>query len=170
MISVVDNEQHQTLHNHLYLLTLEVDRLIVGDEYHTLPCHLTLVSRFKSELDFDELALAIKPIFEHSAPIQFSFTKEAIIGPKNTTVHLIEKSLELSNLHLQLVEILRKLNVTYTMPEYIDEGYLPHVSKRQDTNTEIGYKQLSNYAFLIKVEKTGNKDIRKIRAKFKLGC
>ena len=154
--------------NHLYLLILEVDRLIVGDKYPTLPSHLTLVSRFKSELDFNALALVVKPIVENALPIQLSFGDDAVIGPKNTAVHLIEKTQELENLHLQLLKTLNSLNVTYALPEYVAEGYLPHISSREGASFKVGHSQSANHAYLIEVAKTKNKDIRIIRTKFLL--
>jgi 8-oxo-dGTP diphosphatase len=154
---------------HLYLFTLEVDPLVVGDVYNPLPSHLTLVSRFWSELSYDEIAKAVSPTLAKSEPVELIFGKEAVIGPKKTAVHLVENTLEIRNLHSQLLKALTKLKVSFTSPQFIGEGHRPHVSKRQDVEFLVGHKQVAGNVYLIEVEIVGKEHLRKVRAKFKLG-
>jgi len=154
---------------HLYLFTLEVDQLVVGYVYNPLPSHLTLVSRFWSELPPNLIVDAVSPTFAQSGPIELIFSQEAVIGPKKTAVHLVENTLELKDLHSQLIEVLTSLKVSFTSPQFIREGHRPHVSKRQDVQFAVGQKQAASHAYLIDVEIVGKEQLRNICAKFKLG-
>ncbi len=154
---------------HLYLLTLEVDPLIVGNVYNPLPSHLTLVSRFWSELPHDEIAEAVKPIFAQAAPIELIYGGQAVIGPKKTAVHLVENTAELVRLHSQLVEKLDTLNVAYVSPQFVGTGHRPHVSKRENIQFAVGDRHLAHNAYLIEVEIRGKDHLRNICTRFTLG-
>lgn len=153
---------------HLYLFTLEVEPLKVGGAYNPLPAHLTLISRFWSELSPSEIANMALASFTHSKPVELLFGAEAVIGPKKTKVHLVENTLELKNLHSQLCEVLAKHGVTITQPQFIGEGYLPHVSKREGSNYLVGDRRESRCAYLIEVMIEGTKQQRYVREVFKL--
>ncbi len=174
---MTDNMKHcvenalQTAQNiHLYLITLEVDPLVVGEIYNPLPSHLTLVSRFWSELQSEEIAGSIKAVLSMTDLKELIFGEEAIIGPKKTAVHLIENTAELKNLHTRLVEELNNLNVSFTSPQFIGDGHKPHVSKRQGVHYPAGNTKPVHHAYLIEVEIHGEEHLRYIRAKLKLGA
>lgn len=154
---------------HLYLFALEVESLKIGDVYNPLPAHLTLISRFWSELPPSEIVDAVNPIFAQPEPVELIFDKEAVIGPKNTAVHLIKNSLELKNLHSQLLKVLTEHGVTFTQPEFVGEGHKPHVSKREGMNFPVGHRKEVRHAYLIEVIIDGTKQQRYVRAMFKLG-
>ena len=153
---------------HLYLFTIEVEPLKVGEVYNPLPSHLTLISRFWSELTPCRIADAVSPTFTHSAPVELIFEKEAIIGPKKTVVHLIENTFELKKLHSRLLDLLAKHQVTFTQPQFIGEGHRPHVSKRENENFPVGHKQECRRAYLIEVFIDGTKQQRNVRTVFEL--
>jgi|SRR5882757_2505120 len=153
---------------HLYLFTLEIDPLVVGEVYNPLPSHLTLVSRFWSKLSPDVIVNATRAIFEQTKPIELTFGDEDAIGPKKTAVHLIENSEVTKQLHLVLVDVLNNLNVTYTQPRFIGEGHLPHVSKRDNVEYAVGSRRVVDTVYLIEVEIRGNDHLRYVRAKFDL--
>ena len=151
---------------HLYLFTFEVAPLVVGDVYNPLPSHLTLVSRFRSELPPGQIVNAVSPTFAQSGEIELVFDGAAAIGPKKTSVHLVENTLELNNLHMQLLDVLTKLKVSFTLPQFIGEGHRPHVSKRYDVQFLGGHRQAAEHTYLIEVETCGEDHLRHIRAKF----
>jgi 8-oxo-dGTP diphosphatase len=155
---------------HLYLITLEVDPLVVSEVYNPLPSHLTLVSRFWSKLQPDVIIASIQPILTNTKLKELVFGEEEIIGPKKTAVHLIKNTLELKSLHLRLLEVLNNLNVLFTSPQFIGAGHRPHVSKRQDIHYPAGSRRPVHHAYLIEVEILGEEHLRYIRAKLKLGA
>ena len=101
---------------HLYLFTLEVTPMTVGDIHNPLPSHLTLVSRFWSNLSSEKLAEAVKPIFQGTHPIGLTFGEIALLGPQKVEAHLIEPTEELKDLHIRLANLLKTLSVTFTAP------------------------------------------------------
>lgn len=153
---------------HLYLLTLEVTPLAVGGIYNPLPSHLTLMSRFWSELLPDEISEIIKPLFDRASPIELAFGKPARLGPKKIDVHLIEPDKSLKKLHHDLHNLLNATNVTYEYPQFVGEGHKPHVSIREDDQFRAGHKHIASAAYLIEVEIEGDKHLRFIRARFEL--
>ena len=126
------------------------------------------MSRFWSKLLPDEIADAVAPVFEHATPIELIFGEEATIGPKNTAVHLIKNAHAPKRLHLQLVQLLNELGVTYTLPQFVGEGYLPHVSKRAGALFAAGSHRVAGVAYLVEVEIRGEDHLRYVRAKFDL--
>ena len=154
---------------HIYLFTLEVEPFKIGEVYNPLPAHLTLISRFWSELPPSEIVDAVNPIFAQSEPVELIFDKEAVIGPKNTAVHLIKNTPELKNLHARLLEVLDRHRVTFTQPQFIGDGHKPHVSKREDVNFPVGHRKEVRHAYLIEVIVDGTKQQRNVRAVFQLG-
>src|SRR3982750_1638619 len=104
---------------HLYLFTLEVTPMVVGRTYNPLPSHLTLMSRFWSDLSPEELGEIIKPLFLRTQPIELTFGETATLGPKQVAVHLVENTKELRSLHSQLYDGLNAKGVTYTVPQFV---------------------------------------------------
>lgn len=84
---------------HRYLFILEITHLEVGKVYVELPSHLTLMSRFFSDLSPDQLKDLVRPLFERTAPIQLVFDETEQLGPKKLTVHMVDYSDELRALH-----------------------------------------------------------------------
>lgn len=54
------------IHKRRYLFILEIAPLETGKIYAELPSHLTLMSRFWSELSPDELAGIVRPLFQNA--------------------------------------------------------------------------------------------------------
>lgn len=153
---------------HLYLFTLEITPLKVGKTYNPLPSHLTLMSRFWSELSPDEIAKIVKPLFDCAGPIELIFGEPAQLGPKKIDVHLVKPNKSLKKLHDELHNLLDAANVTYEYPRFVGEGHKPHVSKREDDQFRAGHKQIANAAYLIEVAIKGDKHLRFIQARFEL--
>lgn len=153
----------------LYLFTLEVTPTEVGTTYNPLPPHLTLMSRFWSAFSPNEIAQHVAPLFENVTPITLTFGEQARLGPQQTPVHLIENTLQLHALHAKLKNVLDKLGVTYTKPEYIGRGHKPHVSIRPGISFGQGYQQISRTVYLVEVHIEGTEHQRTIQTKFQLG-
>jgi hypothetical protein len=150
--------------NHLYLFTLEVVPLDVGKTYAELPSHLTLMSRFRSDLSHEKLSDIVNPLFRNTPAMDLVFGKTITLGPKKLTVHTVKQSAELK-LHKRLHGILDTINAEYQYPQYIGMHHVPHVTQRKGKYFEPGSVQLSPAAYLIEVIDTE----RIVRARFKLG-
>ena len=97
---------------HRYLFTLQVAQVETGKTYDELPSHLTLMSRFFSELSPEQITKVVRPLFANTKPIELSFGTTAELGPKKLTVHLVTCSGELKQLHSELRSLLDSINVT----------------------------------------------------------
>lgn len=155
-------------HEHLYLFTLEVTPLSVGETYNPLPSHLTLMSRFRAELAPEELAKIVTPLFERTNPIELCFGKLATLGPNQVAAHLIKNTEAIKTLHSELRVLLNKAKVTYAIPQYIGDGHKPHISKREGDQFLPGHKQMAKAAYLIEVKINGKDHLRFVRSRFDL--
>lgn len=152
----------------LYLFTLEVKPLSVGETYNPLPAHLTLMSRFWSNLSPEELSEFVAPIFRQTKIILLKFSESALLGPQKTKVDLIAPTKELENLHNQLKAKLDSANVEFTNPQWVGGGWKPHVSKRAENNFKVGGTLQSSSVYLIEVKIENNDHVRFIKNKFNL--
>lgn len=69
---------------------------------------------------------------------------------------------------MQLYELLSSLSVEPTAPEWVAEGYKPHVAERTNGSLAVGSEHTSRAAYLIEVEVPGQDHKRLIRHKFAL--
>lgn len=154
---------------HLYLITLEIEPLDVAGMYNPLPAHLTLVSRFWSELPSSRLANILLPVFKRAPAIELVFAEPAKLGPKQVTAHLIAPNPALQYLHTQLVTLLTDNDAKFLYPQFIGEHHKPHVTQREHTSFVPGQRLISSAAYLIEVEIRSNDDhVRLVCEKFNL--
>ena len=125
---------------HLYLFTLEIEPLEVGKTYEELPSHLTLMSRFWSDLSPEDLTAKVRPQFIETAPIQLVFGKTVMLGPKKVTAHMVTSSSE-KQVHNNIRELLDTLKVEYQYPEFIGDNHKPHVTAREGVQFAPGSKR-----------------------------
>lgn len=151
--------------SHRYLFTLEVAPAEAGKTYGDLPAHLTLMSRFFSDLTPDQLAERVRPLFAQTPPFELLFGSTMQLGPKKLTVHTVANSHELKQLHNRLRTLLDSVAATYEYPQFTSDGHKPHVTKREGVQFEAGDKHSAETACLVEVVDAK----RVIRAKFVLG-
>lgn len=146
-----------------------MDELIVGKTYNPLPAHLTLVSRFYSEASPEEIVKIANPIFGKTNSIELLFEDAASLGPKQTAADLIISSKELLDLHRRVIKSLTTIDASYTNPQFVGDGWKPHVSKRAEQSFSAGDQVISSAAYLIEVKIDGtDNQVRHIRHKFSL--
>lgn len=104
-----------------YLFTLEITPLEVGKTYDELPSHLTLMSRFFSELSPEELTEKVALLFKSTAPIELKFGETTKLGPKELTVHMVDNTDQLKELHNNLKSLLSSLNAAYEYPQSLEQ-------------------------------------------------
>jgi hypothetical protein len=149
-----------------YLFALEVQPLEVGDIHQALPLHCTLMHRFWSELSPEALADKVASYFAIISPVKLIPYEHLLLGPKQVPVAELELTDQIKSLHMGLYELLNDLNVAYTAPEWVGEGYRSHVTEKENARLEVGSTHVSNAAYLIEVEVPEHPHARLIRHKF----
>ena len=156
-------KEAQEVMQYLYLFTLEITPLEVGRTYDELPSHLTLMSRFMSDLAAQELTSRVRLLFMSMTPPQLRFNETIKIGPKQVTAHMVTSADE-KTLHEELRILLDEANVDYQYPQFIGDGHKPHVTVRDGARFEPGDEHTVKAAYLIEVV-NGR---RVIRSRFEL--
>lgn len=135
---------------HLYLLTLEIEPLEIGRVYGELPSHLTLMSRFLSDLDPKELSDIIRSVIELAGNITLTFGRTIELGPKKVTAHMVDSPDEML-LHKRLQGALEEADVVFQYPQFIGSNHKAHVTKRDDKDFPLGSQLTSSAVYLIEV-------------------
>lgn len=153
---------------HLYLFTLEVEPLKVGDIYDELPLHCTLMFRFWSELPAEELTEKVQALFDQTKPILLIVKDRQLLGPKQVAAGTLELTDSLKRLHAQLHTLLVESGVEFTAPQWVDTGYKPHITDREHAQFSVDQKHLSRTAYLIEIGTNEHAHKRIVRVKFEL--
>lgn len=135
---------------HLYLFTLEIDPLEVGKVYDELPSHLTLMSRFLSDLDPKELSDISRPVIELTGNITLTFGPTIELGPKKVTAHMVDSPAE-KLLHKRLQVVLEEVGAIFQYPQFIGSNHKAHVTKRDGRDFPQGSQLISSTVYLIEV-------------------
>jgi len=146
---------------HLYLFTLEIVPLKVGKAYDELPSHLTLMSRFLSELSPDRLASHVQHVFVQTDPVILTIGRVEGLGPKKVAAHMVSSPSEMA-LHNELHKNLSALGVAFQYPQFIGMNHRAHVSVREGVMLREGQRHVSLVVYLIEVVDKK----RVVRAKF----
>ncbi|HSD56370.1 MAG TPA: 2'-5' RNA ligase family protein [Candidatus Saccharimonadales bacterium] len=136
---------------HRYLFILEIDPVEVGRAYEELPSHLTLMSRFFSDLPSAKITESVLPLFKSKNLVEVKFGQTTKLGPKKLTVHMVSNTDHLKGLHNDLKHLLDSLHVEYEYPQFIGEGHKPHVTWRNGNNFHAGDNRIASAAYLIEV-------------------
>lgn len=148
---------------HLYLFTLEIGPLDLNRAYDELPSHLTLMSRFMSDLPPEDLAATVRPLFVGTAPIRLVFGEAVELGSKKVMAYMVDSPDE-PRLHKELRKVLDRIDVEYQYPEFIDVNHKPHVTKREGVEYKLNDQYFTSAAYLIEVVDKR----RLVHAKFEL--
>jgi len=135
---------------HLYLFTLEIAPLETGVTYVELPSHLTLMSRFLSDLPPQELADVVQTLFTATVPIRLVFGETIELGPKKVLAHMVDSEGE-KVLHEKLRLLLDRVGVTPQYPQFVGDNHKAHVTAREGAEFSPGTARLSSAAYLIEI-------------------
>lgn len=135
---------------HLYLFTLEIEPLETGKAYDDLPSHLTLMSRFLSDLAPEQLSFIVEPLFADTKPINLLFGNAIELGPKKVTAHMVD-SPEEGVLHNRLQALLDDAGVTFQYPQFIGAAHRAHVTQRDSVDFPPKTHMISSVVYLIEV-------------------
>jgi len=148
----------------LYLFTLEIVPLEVGGVYDDLPSHLTLMSRFLSDLAPEDLARRVRPLFAKAGAVHLLFGETMTLGPKKVTAHMVDSPAE-KQLHNSLRELLNGCKAKYQYPEFIGDNHKAHVTERPGVQFAPGSGRVASAVYLIEIVHGK----RVVQAKFELG-
>lgn len=139
---------------HRYIFTLEIVSLQVGEVYETLPPHLTLMSRFWSDLSPVELSDMVRPLLSNAPALELIFGPVVELGPKKVLAHMIEQPKE-RELHKKLHTLLGTGLAVFEYPEFVGDNHKAHVTKRENVDFPSGSRIVSTAVYLIEIVEQG---------------
>lgn len=149
----------------LRLITMEIVPLRINESYDPLPSHLTLVSRFQTSLEEARLINLLKPIANSvRKSLELRCENTAIIGPKQTPVLIVTMSSMMRDIHDQIIAVLKD-RVTFKYPQFLEDGWRPHISRRDDEQIDTTTNIDCTAMYLIEVNRTEHGDKRYDRAR-----
>jgi 2'-5' RNA ligase len=114
-----------------YVLVTFLRPLADGTEFMVghWPLHTTLVANFAVDLHATELPQKLAQLFANHKPLQTVAIHDDHFGPEGQ-VHVtrLQLTAELASLHNQAVELIRGNGAVFDEPEYLQNGYKPHVT------------------------------------------
>lgn len=152
-----------------YVLALEVEPMAVGQAYDQLPMYCTIMPRFHSPLNPDELAAGLEPVLKKHQSVDLIPKDHCAFGPKKQLVTIVEPTKAITALHNDLLEILNELNVHYTEREWVGEGYIAHVTDKKGERLAERQTVTSGTVYLISVEHPLEGRRRFVHRSFSLG-
>lgn len=134
---------------HAYLLALEVEPVEVSKAYVALPLHCTVVHWFRSEKPPAEIIRAITEIVSSTPPLEIISGKPDLFGKdKDVPVNRIEKDETILELHKTLHTALQRIGVTDVVPEWTQDGFIPHVTRQRSGRFEEGRRIVAHKLYL----------------------
>lgn len=103
------------------------------------PLHATILDTFKTDWSVEDLLRAIKQAVANTTPFNITLIEGAMLGPdKDVPVKLLEQDAHILDLHSTLLELTKPGSFVFNTPEFVGEGFLPHVTDRLDSQVDVG--------------------------------
>ncbi len=160
---------------HAYLIILEITPLKTGSTYDMLPLHCTLVHWFWLKQEPEEVAQRLTTALNNTSSVVLKAGAEQVFTGKNkngkqvpVTVNDIELTSELRNLHDQVCATLEDMDVRYSEPQYVHEGFHPHVTHQKDGQLSPGETRKSAELYLVEAAAPEYGNERTIRSSVEL--
>jgi len=103
------------------------------------PLHLTLLMHFNTDKPVEHIVTELEKCTNKLKAFEVLVESESEFGPNlNVPASIIQASKELSELHANLMGVVKKLDATYDEPIYIGTGYRPHVTTQGGVKLSIG--------------------------------
>lgn len=160
---------------HAYLIILEVTPLKIGSTYDMLPLHCTLVHWFWLDQSPEEAAKRLTIASGNIAPIALRAGAEQVFTGKSKNGELvpvivndIELTSELRSLHEQACSVLEDMDVRYSEPQYVHDGFHPHVTHQKDGQLLPGEMRKSTKLYLVEAAAPEYGNERVVRASVEL--
>lgn len=160
---------------HAYLLILEISPLQVGQTYSMIPLHCTLVHWFWLKQDPEEVAKQLRACLQSQASIALTAQDEQTFTGKTkqgttvpVTVNDIVATPELRQLHEAMCQELEAMGVQYSEPQYVHEGFHPHVTHQKEGKLTPGEVRISANICLVEAAAPEYGNDRTVRASIRL--
>jgi len=156
---------------HAYLIILEITPLKTGSVHDTLPLHCTLVHWFWLQQDSTQLAKQLSNAVRGISPLLLTAGDQQVFTGKNkngqlvpVTVNDITLTPELQSLHEHVCNVLQTMDVRYAEPQYVHNGFHPHVTHQKDGALSSGQAHTSTKLYLIEAAAPEYGNDRTVRA------
>jgi 2'-5' RNA ligase len=127
------------------------------------PLHTTLADIFAIDWDEETLLQNCAQEFKKLTTISTTASSDEWFGKdKNIQVTLLEKNTAITELHFALVTFLEKGNVQFNTPEFVRDGFKPHVTMQKDNHLNKGDKVVINALTIIDMFPNDDPYLRKI--------
>jgi 2'-5' RNA ligase len=124
-----------------YVVVLPLTPMTAGDSFLTRdwPLHVTLVPVFESAAEPPQLGSCLAAVAASADPFTVIARQDEAFGPSHTIpVTVVESTADLDALHAACVAALDHLDPAYENPEYMSEGYRPHVTVKRHGRVDAG--------------------------------
>ena len=65
-------------------------------------------------------------------------------------VNKVVRTAQLRQLHTRVCEVLDSLHARYTMPQYVHDGYSPHITHQHGAKLEAGARHTATSVYLVR--------------------
>lgn len=121
-----------------YCLVSFINPIEIGTEFsmENWPLHVTLADVFAIDLLHTEIELKLNILLSDKPVVKIFANQEVILG--TTKVVLLDKTSEIIDLHLSLIELLEKNGAFFNSPEHIKSGFIPHCTIQKSERLNKG--------------------------------
>lgn len=103
------------------------------------PLHVTILDIFKTEWPLSMLCNELRRAALTVVPFDTIPTGDVMLGGnKNVSVKLLKSEGGMSALHTTLMGLANEGSFVYNTPEFVGNGFLPHVTNEIDSQIEVG--------------------------------
>lgn len=132
-----------------FILTLEIDNEVWNSEHEELPLHCTLMHWFLIDAPADALVKDICSVIQRNKPVPLESCKRELFGLNcDVPVHTVRPTTDLMTFHHNVYRQLQALNATFPYPQWVGEGYRPHVSDVGSRTFAPGSRHISENVIL----------------------
>ena len=132
-----------------YLIVLPVEKT-EGSYVGQLPLHCTLVLPFNTCTDPEKIGVLLRGTCVRYKPIWLvSDYVDTFMAHSAERVHVLRMHADLMRLHTEMVELLKMCNVEYVSPQWVGDGYRPHVTTTRRSSFPPGAEHLADTATLL---------------------
>jgi|GEM_PF-343998 len=108
-------------------------------DWQAWPLHSTIADVFAVDWDETTLLIELAELPNICTPATSTVVGETYFGPdKQTHVMLLDKTPDLTKLHLDVVGLLKKGGWKPNNPEFAEDGFLPHSTVQSHARLNIG--------------------------------
>ena len=155
---------------HAYLLALEIEPVDSNKVYVALPLHLTMMSWFYSDEPPAEIVRCLQSVVDQQQPIELTSAAPDLFGEeKDVPVNRLADETVLKQFHQTLRTTLEPLGITFKSPEWVGDGFTPHVTRQQSGRFEEGRKHLATKLYIVEAVEPDLLQQKRIIQKLTLG-